>query len=414
MTRTLTMKPFNTLVMAVGAALLFSASASLADEQITARFRPDPANPMKNDFENTTPISSICAAHIPTQCRALGIFSLRDNDFAANSNQPIEANHEDDRKGFMVKVPSDWRDLLVTHTATGETETVQFRIAGIGSLWSVSHPPGVSGWAQPGIDWSSQWRNAPSPCQRTGHLAASDRWASYFWLTPEGAGPCGRKPSVGFSAMRYGTMEYAYELRTPNPLSMSGGQYHGSITYTMGPGGDYDFGDVMVLNKSALTFNFILSVEHDLKVDIPPGGNRIELLPDGGWQAWLNRGLAPTRLYRDQTFRIAASSRFKMQLECSIVMGNTCGLRNANGDEVPLQIAVTLPSGIDGRGNQAVQKRPLRLDGDGTELFQPLLYVNDRPGTLHFEVLRDDMAEMLKQPGSTYTGVATVIWDSEI
>ena len=209
-------------------------------------------------------------------------------------------------------------------------------------------------------------------------------------------------------------MEYAYELRTPNPLTMSGGQYHGSITYTMGPGGDYDFGDVMVLNKNALTFDFILSVEHDLKVDLPPGGNRIELLPDGGWQAWLNRGRAPTRLYRDQTFRIAASSRFKMQLECSIVMGNTCGLRNVNGDEVPLQIAVTLPSGIDGRGNQAVQKRPLRLDGDGTELFQPLLYVNDRPGTLHFEVLRDDMAEMLKQPGSTYTGVATVIWDSEI
>ena len=95
---------------------------------------------------------------------------------------------------------------------------------------------------------------------------------------------------------------------------MSGGQYTGSITYTMGPGGDYDFGDVMVPNKNALTFNFILSVEHDLKVDIPPGGNRIELLPEGGWQAWLNRGRAPARLYRDQTFRIAASSRFKMQL----------------------------------------------------------------------------------------------------
>ena len=60
------MKPFNTLIMAMGAALLFSASASLADENITARFRPDPANPMKNDFENTTPISSICAAHIPS------------------------------------------------------------------------------------------------------------------------------------------------------------------------------------------------------------------------------------------------------------------------------------------------------------------------------------------------------------
>jgi hypothetical protein len=344
----------------------------------------------------------------------LGIFSLRDNDFSALSNQPILANHEDERKGFMVKVPSDWRDLQVTHAGTGETETVQLRIAGIGSLWHVPRPPGVSAWQQPGVAWGNQWREAPSPCRRTGHLAAGVAFGSYFWLTPEGAGPCSRKPSMELSSLRFNTMEYAYELRTPNPLTMSGGQYYGSITYTMGPGGDYDFGDVMVPNKSALTFNFILSVEHDLKVDIPPGGNRIELIPDGGWQAWLNRGRAPTRLYRDQTFRIAASSRFKMQLECSIVMGNTCGLRNANGDEVPLQIAVTLPSGIDGRGNQAVQKRPLRLDGDGTELFQPQFYVNDRPGTLHFEVLRDDMAEMLKQPGSTYTGVATVIWDSQV
>lgn len=414
MTRTLTMKPFNTLIMAVGAALLFSASASLADEQITARFRPDPANPMKNDFENTTPISSICAGHIPAQCKALGIFSLRDNDFTASSNQTILGNHEDVRKGFMVKVPSDWRDLQVTHTATGETETVQLRIAGIGSLWYVPYPPGVSAWAAPGFSWIGRWVDAPPPCRRTGHIAASDRWASYFWLTPEGAGACSRTPSVDLSFLRFNTMEYAYELRTPNPLTMSGGQYHGSITYTMGPGGDYDFGDVMVLNKNALTFNFTLSVEHDLKVDLPPGGNHIELIPEGGWQAWLNRGRAPTRLYRDQTFRIAASSRFKMKLECSIVMGNTCGLRNAKGDEVPLQVAVTLPSGIDGRGNQAVLKRPLRLDGDGTELFQPLFYVNDRPGTLHFEVLRDDMADMLNQPGSTYSGVVTVIWDSDI
>lgn len=214
--------------------------------------------------------------------------------------------------------------------------------------------------------------------------------------------------------MRIATMEYAYELRTPNPLTMSGGQYTGNITYSIGPGGDYDFGDVMVPATNAITFNFTLSVEHDLKVDIPPGGNRIELIPEGGWQAWLNRGRVPARLFRDQTFRIAASSRFKMQLECSIVMDNTCGLRNPNGDEVPVQVAVTLPSGIDGRGNQAVIRRPLRLDGDGTELFQPLFYVNDRPGTLHFDVLRDDMGEMLKQPGTTYSGVVTVIWDSQV
>ncbi|KTC64302.1 hypothetical protein AO262_32660, partial [Pseudomonas fluorescens ABAC62] len=365
------MKPFNTLIMQVGAALLFGSSAVQAAEEITARFRPDPANPMSNKFENTTPISSICGVHIPNQCRSLNIFSLRDNDFAALSNGPIRANHEDERQGFMVKVPSDWRPLQVTHAGTGETETVELRIAGIGSTWYVNYPPGVSGWAQPGMQWSTAWVSPPSPCQRTGHLKATNSAATWFWLTPEGAGACSRKPSQEFAFMRIATMEYAYELRTPNPLTMSGGQYTGGITYTMGPGGDYDFGDVIIPSKNAITFNFTLSVEHDLKVDIPPGGNRVELLPEGGWQAWLNRGRVPARLYRDQTFRMAASSRFKMKMECSIPMGNTCGLRNPNGDEVPVQVAVTLPSGIDGRGNEAVIKRPLRLDGQGSELFQP-------------------------------------------
>ena len=387
--------------------------ASAISQNITAVFRPDPANPMKNEFVNTTPVTGICQGHMPARCKQMGIFTIRiDDSFRADAIAPIEAYHEDPRKGAMWQVPSQWRDVPVTHTRTGEVETVQVRIAGIGHRWDIR--PNTSAWARPGVSWQGQWLSAPAPCQSTGFLTGHSTLALFFWLVPENAGVCSRFPGTSITFFQYRTLEFAYALKTPNPLGMSSGEYTGSLTYTMGPGLDFDFGDVVIPNDSQLTLNFNLSVEHDLKVDLPPGGDRIELIPEGGWQAWLNRGRAPTRLYRDQTFRIAASSRFKMQLECSIVMGNTCGLRNANGDEVPLQIAVTLPSGIDGSGSQAVFKRPLRLDGDGTELFQPLFYVNDRPGTLHFEVLRDDMADMLNQPGSTYSGVVTVIWDSDI
>ncbi|WP_305955552.1 hypothetical protein [Pseudomonas fluorescens] len=214
--------------------------------------------------------------------------------------------------------------------------------------------------------------------------------------------------------MSYGHLEYAYELRTPNPLGMDTGEYTGAITYTMGPGGDFDFGDVMMPNDNIVGFNFTLSVEHVLKVDLPPGGNRIELLPEGGWQSWLNGGRRPARLFREQTFTIAASSRFKMTLECGLVIGNTCGLRNGEGDEVPVQIAVTLPYGLRDQYDQPVNKLPLRLDGVGTELIQANQYVDFRPGKLHFEVGKDDVAEMLKAPGTTYSGTATVIWDSEV
>ena len=246
------------------------------------------------------------------------------------------------------------------------------------------------------------------------YIAAGAAFALFFWIVPENAGACSVTNGVEIPRLSYSSLEYGYELKTPNPLGMDAGTYEGSITYTMGPGGDMDFGNAMIPDETALTFNFILSVEHVLKVDLPAGANRVELLPEGGWQAWLNQGRRPSRLWRDQTFAISASSRFKMTLECGLVIGNTCGLRNSDGDEVPLQVAVSLPYGLRDQHDQGVNKLPLRLDGVGTELFQPTQYVNNREGKLHFEVARDDVADMLKKPGSTYSGVATVIWDSEV
>ncbi|WP_312830505.1 hypothetical protein [Pseudomonas rhodesiae] len=406
--------PLNLAVLVGLLSLGGTGTAQAISENITALFKPDPTNPMVNKFQNTTPISSICQSHIPTQCQALNLFSLRIPGFDALSNGPILANHADERQGFMVQVPSHWRNVLVTHTKTGETETVQMRIAGFGGLWQVPRPPGVSAWAQPGVGWTQQWARAPSPCISTGHLKAGLQTATYFWMVPEGAGVCSRKPSQELAYMRIYQMEYAYELRTPNPLGMSSGEYTGSLTYTMGPGGDYDFGDVLIPTDNQLTFSIFLEVQHDLKIEVPPGGNRIELVPQGGWQAWLNQGRKPARLFRDQTFNISASSRFKMQLECERVMGNTCALRNADGHQVPLDISVSLPYGLNRPDGSAVNRQPLLLSGAGTELFQPGYYVNRRPGTLHFEVAKEHADSMLAQGGSTYSGQATVIWDSDL
>ncbi|WP_262387668.1 hypothetical protein [Pseudomonas gessardii] len=414
----ITMRPLYTLISrlgVVGAALAFSSAAAALTQDISAVFTPDPANPFENKFRNTTPISSICESHIPTQCKALNLFSLRIPAFDALSNGPILANHADERQGFMVQVPSSWRDVQVTHTRTGEVETVQMRIAGFGGLWQVPRPPGVSGWAQPGIAWTTQWSRAPSPCVSTGHLKASRQTATYFWIVPEGAGVCSRKPSQDLAYMRIYQMEYAYEIRTPNPLGMSSGEYTGNLTYTLGPRGDYDFGDVLIPTDNQLTFNFNLEVQHQLQVEVPPGGNRVELVPQGGWQAWLNRGRKPARLFRDQTFNISASSRFKMQMACERVIGDTCALRNTtDGHEVPVDVSVSLPHGLSRDDGGAVSRQPLLLSGVGTELFQPGFYVNRRPGTLHFEVKKDYADQMLERGGSTYSGQVTVVWDSQV
>src|SRR5471032_2673378 len=125
------LKTFKQKAVASGlASALWTVPASSETQQITASFRPDPTNVTANKFKNTTPQSSICAGHIPAQCKALGIFSLRFINFVASSQAPIVANHADPRAGAYFKVPSSFRDVEVRNTTTGELETVQVRIAG--------------------------------------------------------------------------------------------------------------------------------------------------------------------------------------------------------------------------------------------------------------------------------------------
>lgn len=386
---------------------------------ITAVFRPDPSKPQENLFLNTTPVSGYCQRY-PEQCRASGMFSLM-LPIVVNLSRPIQANHEDPRQGAMFNVPANWRQLQVTHSGTGETEILEVRWSGIGAQQRL--PDGVgnlvggepnSAVAHRKLWGGAAWDEAPSPCRYSGLGFYSDVTYDFFWRAPV-VGVCAKTAHYAIPRMSYHSIDFAYELRTPNPLKMSAGQYTGTLTYSIGPGQDLDLGDVMVADDSALTLNFSLQVDHALKIEVPPGGNRVELVPQEGWQAWLNSGRKPTRLLRDQRFHISTSSRFKMLLECQYPNGNTCAVSQVgSGHAVPVDISVTLPEGLTDAAGQPVNRRRLLLDGNGTELFQPGIYIDRRSGTLHFEVARASVEEMLDGSAESYIGNVTVIWDSEV
>ncbi|MGD8220553.1 hypothetical protein [Pseudomonas thivervalensis] len=415
------MKPLSVAVRGVVSVLLFACVpvANAASQDITAVFRPDASKPQENKFLNTTPISGFCT-HAPTVCAAENLFSLR-MPVTFNSIAPIEAHHTDPRRGGMFSVPSNWRTLQVTHSETGETETVEIRWAAIGATLRL--PVSVVTLVGGGVDlttahyklWSnSSWRYAPAPCQNGSFVGWSDKDYTFYWRTPT-QGVCAKTASYRIPSMQFLTVSYAYELRTPNPLKMSSGQYTGSLNYTIGPGQEFDAGDVMIPTDSLLTLNFKLDVEHTLKVEVPPGGNRVELVPPEGWQSWLNSGRKPTRLFRDQRFHISASSRFKMALECQHVSGNTCAIaETGTGHAVPVDVSVTLPDGLTDGTGQPVNRRRLLRDGSGTELFQPGLYVDRRSGALHFEIAQGNVEAMLDSGGTKYSGDVTVIWDSQV
>jgi hypothetical protein len=396
-----------------GMALSLS-SAEAANQEIRALFQPDPSQPSKIVFINKTPNSGYCATY-PGECSDNNMFSIQ-LPVRFDSTRAIMAGD-----GIGLKVPSNWRQLTITHRETLETENVEVRIIGIGSTYILSHPATELTGQTDVLEghralWTSNtWVYPPAPCQYSGVGAYNPAWYRFFWKAPVEA-DCVKEAAFTIPTMSFNTLDFAYELRTPNPLDMSSGLYTGSMLYTLGPGADFDLGPLMIPDDAGLTLDFVLDVQHTLKVEIPPGGNRVVLEPQGGWQSWLSQGRRPTRLLRDQTFNISASSRFKMSLQCQYVSGINCALWEPTvGHPVPLEVSVTLPAGLLDATGQAVNRLRLRRDGVGTELFQPGIYLDRKLGTLHFEVARGDVEEMLK-PGvsRSYSGSVTVIWDSEV
>ncbi|KAA0960511.1 hypothetical protein FQ185_25515 [Pseudomonas sp. ANT_H12B] len=396
-----------------------SLPAQAAVLNIEATFVPDSAAPHKNEFVNKTPSQGFCL-QLPLACKAEAIFSLI-APISFTANAPIRANHTDPRQGGMASVPSQWSDVEVTHSS-GDKHTVKVRIAGIGHesllpipIEKITGATGGAGWDR--LWQGGSWMYAPSPCQGVGWSTVGEFGFNSFWKVPQGAGVCAKQALFDIPLpFKYQYFVFGYQLITPNPLNMQSGNYTGSITFSVGPRQDFDMGDVMQPDDTALTLNFNLDVQHTLKVDIPPGGEKVQLVPEGGWQSWLQAGRRPVRLFRDQTFNISASSRFKMHIYCNGLGGYDCVIEDRDArNAVELQVSVSLPDGLTDLSGQPVRRQRLRKGEANAQQFQPGFYVDRAPGILHFEVPQSQMVFMLS-PGKRgfYSGGVTVIWDSEV
>ncbi|WP_435037917.1 hypothetical protein [Pseudomonas neuropathica] len=396
-----------------GCALALALSMSTAqaiNQEIRALFQPDPSQPGKNLFINQTPNSGYCV-NFPAQCASNNMFSIE---------LPVRFSSGELRPGddVSVQVPAGWKRLTVINQDNQETETVEVRITGIGSRFvlsdSVDNLTGVAAPTGHDILWTSLsgWLYAPAPCQGTSVAGYSDRAYRFFWQTPVQA-PCTKTAAFRIPSMYFEKIDFAYELKTPNPLSMSSGLYTGSIAYTMGPGGDFDMGATFQPDDGNLTLDFVLDVQHTLKVDLPPGGTKVSLEPEGGWAPWIDSGRKPTRIFRDQPFYISASSRFKVMMLCDSLGGPYCRLGSPLGNSVQVKVSMTLPAGIDGPANGPVNRNPLNFN-TWMGPFQPGIYVDRKPGALHFEL--DPFAiNFLLRPGlnDRLRGNITIIWDSD-
>ncbi|MDD0970659.1 MULTISPECIES: hypothetical protein [Pseudomonas] len=397
---------------------LYSAAAFAITQEIRATYVPDPANPLKNTFINQTPQSGYCGRY-PNDCKRFNLMGVS-LPLRFTSVQPVRPGAAE-RDGAMFKMPAQWRSLTVRNIVTGEAETVEIRIGGFGSRYllsdTASNLTGVPGdyEAHNALWLRTGWITPPLPCRPAAMASSGPDFFQFFWFTPA-EDVCSKQAAYVIPWMTYEYLDVAYEFRTPNPLGMSTGIYAGELVYAVGPGQDIDTGDNLLPDTSSLTFRFLLDVQHVLKIDIPPGGNKVALVPQGGWQAWLQQGSKPARLFRDQTFNISASSRFKMHFECQFAALGACALRDTVSGATDAQVflSVSLPDSITDLAGQPVKRRPLSNDPSGVA-FQPTRFMQRAPATLHFEIPSVYVEQML-QPGKgkRYLGNVTVIWDSEV
>ncbi|MGF6489933.1 hypothetical protein [Pseudomonas frederiksbergensis] len=397
----------------------FQQSAEAEEVLITALFKPDPSKPHQNSFENTTLSTGYCA-QFPDRCKDEQMFSLR-VPITFESNRAITPGYSDPRQGPTFFMPVTWRTLTVFHEATGEPQALRVRISGFGTR--VVSPPVLDLVDQDvtlpeahDLLWGTGWVYAPRPCESSGLSGYGPDSYNFFWKTTTTQGHCTKYARYNVPWLRYEYLDFAYQLVTPDPLKMASGRYNGSISYTVGPESDFDTGHVMVPSSSTLGLNFSLDVQHTLKVDIPPGGNKVELVPEGGWQSWLQNGRKPVRLFRDQTFNISASSRFKMELSCFITGTTDCMIFDqVSGATAPVKMSISLPDGLTDLAGEPVKRKRFYPGAHMAQQFQPAFYVDRAPGVLHFEIDSTYVNSMLQAGrAATYSGSVTVIWDSEV
>ncbi|MGL6460964.1 hypothetical protein HQ395_21850 [Aeromonas hydrophila] len=203
-------------------------------------------------------------------------------------------------------------------------------------------------------------------------------------------------------------MFFGFKITPPSPLKMPNGIYTGSIILSVGQNKDIDLGNG-VYEDNQLIIELTLKVQHQIKVEFPPGGDKVVLQPPGGWHDWIYRGKAriPPYLIAELPYRLWSSSDFNVWLNCQYAIGEVCMLNNERlGMQVRLDVIYV---------NKSKEEIPLKHGVK--KLFSASLrgpYFINEERSIIFKVQEPVLALMMEYPGSTYKGNVTLIYDAAI
>lgn len=395
---------------------------------ITASFAPSMEKPENNAFTNTTPQSGYCDTW-PNYCAGQSLHSIS-LPLTASRIENVHITPETaPEEGVYFRMPGAWRTLTVTNNISGENTSVQIRFSGFSAR--------IAGETD-GYDWSEGHLGyAPSPCSTGATPVGSGiRWMAFLWLWPQSNAICYKTSTIDRSDSKYDGdlvsyygMGIGYELKTPNPLTLGAGVYTGQLQYSVGYGGDIDFGKNYQPSDTEITINFTLSVNHELKLTTTADDQAVSLQPcasgrvcsadegQANWERWMVTRITP-QLTGRSNFRLSSSGAFTVYLECEQQSGSDCALRSDKmpSQTVPVRTLLTLPDNIvDNVTGSTVSKRQLAAGRDlSRNVFVAKTFGQNRVGSIDFLVSQKDVDTMLTTRPDTYRGAVTVIFDPKI
>ncbi|WP_436874268.1 hypothetical protein [Kosakonia sacchari] len=421
--------PFTRVLSQLLAAclLLVSFALSAATMDITASFTPSLENPENNTFTNTTPAGGYCTDY-PEQCLNLKTFSISMGGITASLATAGFTANSDPRMGVYLRMPGAWRDITLTNQEDGSHTIVRFRVGGFGAVLNTHNAWTID-------DYKGSWSggsfvNAPSPCMFSGVGAYTTRYYRFMWRWPADNAACYKVAKIPLTGEPYliNDTSIMYELQTPEPLKLTSGLYEGTLSLTVGPGGDIDFGDNFQASDNQLNLHFSLSVNHELKLTTTPENQSVSLQPcaagkictadegEANWERWMVTRITP-QLTGRSNFNLTSSGSFTVFLDCADQIGKECALTSDNsGQQVPMKVMINLPEKVvDMQTGSRVSGRPLLIGKSaGQNYFTAKTYGTNEPGSIDFLVRQKDVDTMLSTRPDIYRGAVSVIFDPNI
>ncbi|MDF8327916.1 hypothetical protein P5G63_05170 [Aeromonas salmonicida] len=308
--------------------VLLGLPVQAASINVTAEYKPAAYEVGRAKFINTTPCNSeswsgFWCSGTSTVDQSQPLFiSITIERVVKNNNNLIDA------LTYLSFVGA--RDVSLVHQNSGKSYPLKFIFTKIGAGMS----PNL---AKEALVNNSDWlEHIDGDCHATLNSWASPSQVHYLYdIKPENqlaGGKCYHnnfKPTFSSNNTALSKIYLGYKLNAPDPLKMENGVYKGSLVLSIGRNKDLDFGNG-TYSDNQLTINFTMTVRHQIKMEFPPGSDKVVLQPPGGWHDWIYRGKShqPPHLIAELPYRLWSSSTYNVWLNCQYPDGEYCMLSN--------------------------------------------------------------------------------------